>query len=122
MRKVVIVDDSATARMFTRRCFEMAGLEADSIVECSSAFDALIHLDDPQLDLLITDLVMPGMTGKELLAERQKRAITVPTVVVSSAINQTELAELERLGAKMVIKKPLGPAGASRILQQLGAA
>jgi two-component system, chemotaxis family, chemotaxis protein CheY len=122
MRKVVIVDDSATARIFTRRCFEMAGLDAESVVECSDAREAVAHLDDPTLDLLITDLIMPHMSGKQLLAESQRRGNQFAIVVVSSAINQAETVELEKLGARIVLKKPISPRGASEVLAQLGAA
>lgn len=121
MKKVVIVDDSATARTFTRRCFEMAGIEAESFVECADAKEALQWLGDPEVDLMITDLVMPQMSGKELLAERRRRGAKVNVVVVSSAVNQTETSELEALGAKIVVKKPINPASASRVLQQLEA-
>lgn len=119
MEKVVIVDDSETARMFTRRCFEMAGLKCSNVVELSDAREAVPLLLSSEVDLLVIDLVMPHMTGKDLLVERKKQGSTVPVIVVSSAVNQAESEELVSLGATIVIKKPLSPAGAARALERL---
>jgi len=119
MKKVVIIDDSATARMFTRRCLEMAGLDCESIKEFSSAKEALPVLSDPDVDLMVVDLVMPELSGKEFLRRRKTAGNTAPAVVVSSAVNATEEAELKELGAFLVLKKPLSPALAAEALALL---
>lgn len=122
MKNVIIIDDSETARMFTRRCLEMAGLACEKITEYASAKAAVSALMDPELDLIIVDLVMPEMTGKEFLKLRQRADVTAPALVVSSAVNTTEEEELKALGAFLVLKKPLSPALAADALAQLEAA
>ena len=121
MKNVIIIDDSETARMFTRRCLEMAGLACDTITEYASAKAAIGALTDPDLDLIIVDLVMPEMTGKEFLKLRKRAGVTAPAVVVSSAVNSSEEEELLGLGAFLVLKKPLSPALAADALAQLEA-
>ncbi len=120
MKKVLIIDDSETARMFTRRCLQMAGLEADEIKEYESATDAVFSMTDPDVELMVIDLVMPGVSGKEFLQMRKKAGVSAPALVVSSAVNAAEEEELMQLGAALVIKKPITPAAAAAALAQLG--
>jgi two-component system, chemotaxis family, chemotaxis protein CheY len=120
MKKVLIIDDSETARMFTRRCLQMAGIEAESIQEFASATDAVFCMTDPDVELMVIDLVMPGLSGKQFLQMRKNAGVLAPAMVVSSAVNATEEAELKALGAALVIKKPITPASASAALLQLG--
>lgn len=121
MKKVLIIDDSETARMFTRRCLMMAGLEAEEIREYSNAKDAIFSITDPDVDLLVIDLVMPGVTGKQFLKMRKDAGVTAPAMVVSSAVNAAEEQELRALGASFVLKKPITPAAAAEALAQIGA-
>lgn len=122
MKNVIIIDDSETARMFTRRCLEMAGLSCEKFTEYDSAKAAVGALMDPELDLIIVDLVMPEMTGKEFLKLRKRAGVAAPALVVSSAVNATEEEELKALGAFLVLKKPLSPALAADALAQMEAA
>ncbi len=120
MKKVLIIDDSETARMFTRRCLQMTGLEIEEFKEFESATDAVFSMTDPDVELIVIDLVMPGISGKQFLEMRQKAGVTAPAMVVSSAVNQTEVAELMALGAALVLKKPITVAAAAAALSQLG--
>jgi two-component system, chemotaxis family, chemotaxis protein CheY len=117
MKKVIIVDDSATARMFTRKCLEMAGLECDLLLELPSAIEAVPYLNDPDLDLMIIDLVMPKMSGRELLEKRRASGSKVSVIVVSSAVNRAEEDDLLKLGARVVMRKPFSPASALSALE-----
>lgn len=119
MKKVIIIDDSETARMFTRRCLEMAGLECEEFKEYASAKEAIFSITDPDVDLVVVDLVMPDVSGKEFLKLRQKAGVTAPAVVVSSAVNGAEEKELKELGALLVLKKPLSPAMAAEALEAI---
>ncbi len=116
MKKVIIIDDSAMARMFTRRCLEMAGLECERITEYESAKDAMSTLMDPDVDLMIVDLVMPGVTGKHFLQMRKNSGAKATAIVVSSAVNATVEKELKELGASLILKKPITPAAAAQAI------
>lgn len=117
MNKVLIVDDSATARLFTRRCLTVAGLDDVEFVELESAVLAEPRLLDPEVSLMIVDLVMPKMTGRELLERHRKVGAKFPVIVVSSAVNHAEEVELLAAGARAVVKKPLNPATAAAALE-----
>jgi len=67
MKRVVIADDSQTARMFIRRCLEIVGLAETEFVEADNGREALARIKEAPTDLLVTDLNMPLMDGEMLL-------------------------------------------------------
>ncbi len=67
MTRIAIVDDSATARLFIRRCLEIIGFFEADFIEAENGKDALTKIREEQPDLLITDLNMPLMDGETLL-------------------------------------------------------
>ena len=70
MARILLTEDDASLRTFLTRALERAGHE---VVQAESAFAALPHLEDGSVDLLLTDIVMPGMDGIEL-AQRARAA------------------------------------------------
>ncbi len=121
MKRVIIADDSATARMFVRRCFEAAGLADAEIVEVASGAEVLDKLSVEDFDLVITDLNMPEIKGDELIRRMRAsdRMKNVPIIVVSSAFNSRMNDELTELGASSVLKKPPTPVMAAAALKPL---
>lgn len=121
MKNVLIADDSDTARMFVRRCFEIAGLAEANVHEARDGVEAFALLESKKMDLLITDLNMPGLDGRGLIkrVRLDARFNAVPVIVVSSAANSELRAELELLGAQAIIKKPLSPEHAAKCLELL---
>lgn len=119
MKRIVIADDSATARMVIRRCLEIIGLGDAVMVEVPNGREALARLKEEPADLLVTDLNMPIMDGETLLkwVKGSPKLTTVPVVVITSAGNPAKSALLTELGAFAVLDKPISPA---TLLKQLG--
>ena len=116
MKCVLIVDDSSFARMVVRRCLEMAAASSPAppprVLEASDGQAGLGLLrDNPDVDLIVSDLNMPVMDGTTML--RRVRACPwldhVPIVIVSSLVNDERREELTRLGASVVVNKPITP-------------
>lgn len=63
MARILLTEDDASLRAFLTRALERAGHE---VLQAESAYAALPHLDGGGIDLLLTDIVMPGMDGIEL--------------------------------------------------------
>ena len=63
----MIADDSGTARLFTKRCIQIAGYKDSTIIEAVDGADAWNKCQADKPDLLLTDLTMPNMDGTELL-------------------------------------------------------
>ncbi len=112
MNRIVIADDSATARMFIRRCLEIIGLGEATLVEAENGREALSLLKEEDTDLLLTDLNMPVMDGATLLkwVKSSPKLHDLPVLVVTSAGNPAKEQELTALGAFGVLNKPVSPA------------
>lgn len=112
MNRIVIADDSATARMFIHRCLEIIGLGEATLVEAEHGREALSLLKEESADLLLTDLNMPVMDGGTLLKRVKSSPLLhdLPVLVITSAGNTAKEKELLALGAFGVLNKPVSPA------------
>lgn len=121
MKRIVIADDSQTARMFIRRCLQILGFFDTTIVEADNGKEALAQVKEKPTDLLITDLNMPVMDGKTLLkwVRANPRLSNLPVLVITSAGNPANEAELKQLGAFAVLHKPVSPATIKQKLDDL---
>ena len=111
MKNIVIADDSALARMFIRRCLEIAGLGDANFFEASDGNEAIQKMKEVAADLLVTDLTMPNMNGIELMRRitASPRLSRTPVLVVTSAANEEQRKELLELGATRILSKPISP-------------
>jgi len=111
MKRIIIADDSATARMFIKRCLEIIGLGEAEFIEAENGKAALNVAKQQVPDLLLTDLNMPVMDGETLLkwVKASPKLCEVPVIVITSAGNPAKEAQLLELGARQVINKPISP-------------
>lgn len=111
MKNIVIADDSALARMFIRRCLEIAGLGDANFYEASDGNEAIQKMKEVTADLLVTDLTMPNMNGIELMRRitSSPRLSGTPVLVVTSAGNEEQRKELFELGVTQILSKPISP-------------
>ena len=76
-----------------------------------SAKQALELLDDEAFDLVVSDVVMPEMTGVEFLYELRKRRLELPVVLMTGGSKEPERAtKAVELGACSLIYKPFSNA------------
>jgi|HubBroStandDraft_5_1064220.scaffolds.fasta_scaffold103846_2 CheY-like chemotaxis protein len=103
-RKLVIlcVDDEQIALLVRQRVLEKAGYE---VIPANSVDQALEILAARSVDLILTDLLMPGKTGDELANEAKVRCPETPVVVISG-VNEKP----EGLSARLFLNKLEGPA------------
>ncbi len=103
MRKILVVDDESNMRFLIRMIFETEGFE---VVEAQHGVAALERLkEDSPPDLVVTDLMMPVMGGRELVERLRADPETaeLPILVVSANANATVP------GADAVMRKPFDP-------------
>jgi len=70
-----------------------------------SGTEALIYLDQQKWDLILLDLMLPGMTGEEVLAKITEKAL-IPVIIISAKSEQKTKIDNLRLGADDFISKP----------------
>lgn len=121
MNKIIIVDDSATARMIVRRCLEIAGLSDAEFIEAENGKEALALLKEHKVDFVISDLNMPVMDGEMLLKwmKASPKLNEIPLVILSSAINAAKDRVLLDMGAFAVMSKPISPAKINESMSEL---
>ena len=106
MSTIMLVDDSATILLTISSILGKAGYEVE---KAADAEDALKKFDaGVKIDLLITDLNMPGMNGIELIrAVRQLPAYKfVPILFLTTESQQSKRQEAKAAGASGWIVKP----------------
>jgi PAS domain S-box-containing protein len=105
-RTVLLVEDEDAVRKLARTALESAGY---SVHEAASGEDALAYLPVlASLDLLVTDLTMPGMTGRELA--KLVRAERPGAGVVFISGYHSDIGRLEAIPAAIFLPKPFTPA------------
>ncbi len=109
--KIVIADDSGMARMFIKQCVEISVTEEVEFLEAEDGKQALELLKDAEADLLITDLNMPVLDGRELIrrVSASPKLSGIPIMVITSSGNQARQDELLEMGACVVLRKPVNP-------------
>lgn len=99
MSKILVVDDESNMRFLLRMVFETEGFE---VVEAHHGAAALERVKEDQPDLIVTDLMMPVMNGRDLVHQlRDDPETSVIPVVVISASRNVEVA-----GADAALRKP----------------
>ena len=92
---VLLVDDEELIRTSTAQMLADMGY---TVIDVGSAKEALPHLADSRIDLLITDHLMPGMSGTELAREAQAQRPSLPILIISGFAEVEDIApDLPRL-------------------------
>ncbi len=104
MAHLLIVDDDANTLASLSRAFRLAGHEA---TVCDNAARALDLAKSQPFDLMMSDVVMPGKDGLELLEDLRAAGIALPVVMISGQANIEMAVRATRLGAIDFLEKPL---------------
>jgi DNA-binding NtrC family response regulator len=103
MRTLVVEDDTAVVEAL-RESFQDSGLDIDYAADGESALKKI-----PGVDLLVTDLRLPGMDGTELLKEARRRKPEIQVVVMTAYGTIPSAVEAMRRGARAYLTKPFDP-------------
>jgi two-component system chemotaxis response regulator CheY len=105
MKRVLVVDDALTVRLFHRQLLEAAGF---AVVEASNGVEALEQGLAQPFDLFVIDINMPKMDGLRLLSEmsRDEALCAVPVIVVSTEAQEHDQELAFLAGANSYLVKP----------------
>ncbi len=120
MNRVLIVDDETIVRVTLRSLIDWENCGYTIVKDCMSGQQALEYLRENPVDLLITDMKMPGMDGLELIEAAAKEGKN-PVTLVLSGYNEFELVrEAFRRGAyDYLLKSDLNGDKLQTILKKL---
>ena len=105
-RTVLLVDDEPSVRAITRRLLERSGYH---VLEAADGQEALsiAARPDVRLDLLLTDMVMPGLSGQQVVVRFRATRPGVPIVGITGYAGESpEVAAAEEAGLSGLITKP----------------
>lgn len=100
---VLIVDDEEEIRNLLDRLFRREGF---ATITAKDAMDALMELQDNDVDLVITDIRMPGMDGLELIGQIHEIKPQMPVVVISGYGSFDTVMDAVDKGAFFFVSKP----------------
>ena len=103
---VLVVDDDDRIREYMRVNLEMEGY---TVREAAGADEALQALEDGAPDLVLLDVVMPGVDGWQMLQRMQERHGSIPVIMFSGQVEEQSASEAEQRGARGFIGKPFDP-------------
>ncbi len=105
--RVVIAEDDEDMRNVL--CELVSGLGVE-VAPASSGGDLIVLLtDDNPVDLLITDVRMPWMTGFQVALSARNSGLGIPIIIVTAFPDDTLRAQVEHLGSAVLLAKPFRP-------------
>ncbi len=122
LSRILFVEDDPDIQAVARIALELVG--GFTVVTCSSGREALQQAPLAQPDLILLDVMMPGMDGPTTLKELRGIGPTAatPVIFMTAKVQPQERAYYESLGAVGVIAKPFDPMGLSTTIQQIWSA
>jgi len=104
MARILIIDDSTFSRKLMCNTLAPIGYEIDEAVNGTDALNKFIK---KSYDCIFLDLLMPDMSGFDVLEELKKLKNKVPVIVLTSDVQETSRKRCLELGAVEYTNKPM---------------
>jgi len=105
--KILLVDDDPSILALLRRIFESYFQDSILLTSCTDPKEAAIACNSSEVDILFTDLDMPGLNGFNLLKQVKAKNILTQVVILSAQPTSNALQSAFYLGANDYITKPI---------------
>lgn len=107
MAIILVVDDEDMIRQTVRSTLDLDG---HTTIDTSDGARVLQILQENQVDLVLTDILMPGWNGLQTISEIRKLGHNVKIIAMSgSGVSFLHLDDAAKLGADAVLEKPFRP-------------
>lgn len=109
LERILLVEDDTDIQAVGQLALEAVG--GFTVLVCSSGKEALEGVDEFVPDLILLDVMMPGMDGPTTLAELRAKPTTreTPVIFMTAKVQPAEIKLYQQLGALNVIAKPFDP-------------
>lgn len=103
--KILVVDDDYASRLMLKKALEQE--KNYDVTLCSNGTDALNLLREKDFDLILTDLVMQGISGLDLLEKVQDMEKDMAAILLTGHASLESAVQAVRLGATDYLRKPI---------------
>lgn len=109
LEKVLLVEDDPAIRMVAATALELMG--SYTVRPCASAAEALACIAEFEPQLILSDVILPEMTGPQMMQRlrKQRGSACAPVIFMTAGIQPAELEGLLQLAPLGVIAKPFDP-------------
>ncbi|HZG84259.1 response regulator [Paenibacillus sp.] len=104
--KILIVEDSMFVQNMTRRVVTDHYPDVEVIVASNGETGYRLY-EEHRPDLILTDLLMPGLSGQELLQKIRETDADTKVIVISADVQKATRDEIEQLGIQGFVNKPV---------------
>lgn len=121
LNRILYVEDEPDIRMVAQMALQAVG--GFTVIACASGQEALDAAPGAGADLLLLDVMMPGMDGPTTLKGLRELPATAstPVIFMTAKVQAAEVAVYKGLGALEVIPKPFDPMELSTQIQRIWA-
>lgn len=102
-KKVLVVDDEDDVRLFLQDFLSERDLQVGA---AGSGEEALESIEQTKPDIILLDLMMPGMDGLECLEKIKKMHPEINVIMITALNDEARVAKAKKLGAHNYILKP----------------
>ena len=102
--RLLVIDDSTVNNIILQSLLEDMGYEVNTAL---NAEDALKKINEFSPDLILLDLMMPEVSGFDLLKRFRKAQISIPVVIISAFSDDEYKRKAKDLGARDYLLKPV---------------
>ena len=107
--RILIVDDQVEIRNLLRSLLETLGPEYQ-VVTVPSGEEALLEFYSGEIDLLVADIILPGIDGIEFMKKVKSRYPDLKVIIITGKIDRKTRREADAAGADAFLLKPMDPA------------
>lgn len=106
-KRIVLAEDNTAISLMLKLIFEKEGYK---LIVASNGKEAIKIIEEHKPDLIITDIMMPFVTGLEVISHvRNKLEFNTPIIVFSSFSQEEMVLKVFNLGATDYMSKPFSP-------------
>ena len=109
LKKILYVEDEADIRLIVQ--IALVDLAGFTLKSCANGYEALAEVEAFNPDLILLDVMMPGLDGPATLKELRNLpgVKKIPIIFMTARIQEKELVQYREIGIQDIISKPFEP-------------
>lgn len=115
-RILIVESDPSISDLVARQALKAAGYQTYVVGDAGSAISKAVQLAP---DVIITDLMLPGLSGKDLIVALASQNVNIPVIILSRAGTEADIISAFRLGASDYLNWPVREAEVVAVVERV---